>query len=133
MTVFVDTSALYAVLDRDDANHAAARTRWNGLLSGAADLVTTNYVLVETCALVQHRLGLDAVRTLHDDILPVMGIRWINERQHALAAAALLGTDRKKLSLVDCSSFVVMRELAIRNAFAFDRHFAEQGFACDGE
>jgi predicted nucleic acid-binding protein len=36
--------------------------------------------------------------------------------------------NRRSLSLVDCVSFVVMRQLAIRDAFAFDRHFEEQGF-----
>jgi hypothetical protein len=28
MTVFVDTSALYAVLDRDDANQGRAKEEW---------------------------------------------------------------------------------------------------------
>ena len=55
MTVFVDTSAFYAVLDRDDANHAAAEEAWRALLGEPATLLTTNYVLVETAALLQRR------------------------------------------------------------------------------
>ena len=62
MTVFVDTSALYAVLDRNDANHRSATATWEKLLSGRESLATTNYVLVETSALIQHRLGLHALR-----------------------------------------------------------------------
>ncbi len=62
MTVFVDTSAFYAVLDRDDANHSAARETWERLLRGAAVLLTSNYVLLETSTLVQHRLGVAALR-----------------------------------------------------------------------
>ena len=129
MTVFVDTSALYAILDRNDKNHGRARKQWDTLLSGAAQLVTTNYVVVESFALVQHRLGMDAVRVLQDDVLPVIQINWVDARQHFIAVAAMLAAGRRMLSLVDCVSFVRMREDGIQNAFAFDAHFSEQGFA----
>jgi predicted nucleic acid-binding protein len=128
MTVFVDTSAFYAVLDRDDANHAKARERWDLLLSGEAQLITSNYVVVESCALLQNRRGMDAVRLFQDDVLPAIEIRWIDARQHALAMASLLAAGRRKLSLVDCASFVQMRAGGVRDAFAFDSHFTEQGF-----
>ena len=61
MSVFVDTSALYAVLDADDGKHSPACAEWQRLLLNSS-LVTTNYVLVETTALLQHRLGVEAVR-----------------------------------------------------------------------
>jgi predicted nucleic acid-binding protein len=128
VTVFVDTSAFCAVLDRDDANHAKAREQWDLLLSGDAQLITTNYVVVESCALLQHRRGIAAVRLFQDDVLPAIEIRWIDARQHALAMASLLAAGRRKLSMVDCASFVQMRECGVRQAFAFDSHFAEQGF-----
>jgi len=42
MIVFVDTSAFYAVLDRDDSNHPKAKKAWSELLrEGAALLPTT--------------------------------------------------------------------------------------------
>ena len=44
------------------------------------------------------------------------------------AMEMILAASRKKLSLVDCSSFLVMREVGVREAFCFDRHFREQGF-----
>lgn len=47
---------------------------------------------------------------------------------HQRALATLLGAGRREVSLVDWVSFLLMRELGIRHAFAFDRHFAEQGF-----
>lgn len=34
----------------------------------------------------------------------------------------------KRYSLTDCISFVVMREHEIGTAFAFDRHFEQEGF-----
>lgn len=130
MMVFVDTSALYAVLDADDRRHAQAREAWADLLTGQTPLVCTNYVLVETFALTQSRLGMDAVRTLQEDIVPVLQVTWIDEARHERAVSAVLTADRRQLSLVDCASFNAMRELGIKTAFAFDDHFAEQGFDC---
>lgn len=72
--IFVDTSALYAVLDRNDEVHEAALSTRTDLLSRASRpaLLTSNYVLVEAFALIQARLGLEAVHTFHDDMLPVL-------------------------------------------------------------
>lgn len=128
MTVFVDTSALFAVLDQDDQSHRAAYGAWKKLLLESTDLLTSNYVLVETSALVQHRLGLAALRTFHEDIASVLSVQWIDETMHRGAMEMTLAASRKKLSLVDCSSFLVMREAGVYDAFCFDRHFREQGF-----
>ncbi|HNY39889.1 MAG TPA: PIN domain-containing protein [Bryobacteraceae bacterium] len=125
--VFVDTSALYAVLDRDDSNHARAAAIWPGLLREST-LVTHNYVLVETAALIQHRLGLGAARALATEIVPLLSVGWIDQHRHAAAQHAVLAAARKRLSLVDCASFLVMRECGIEQAFCFDAHFKEQGF-----
>ena len=128
MTTFVDTSALLAVLDADDQNHGTARRIWERLIEAAEDLVSTNYVLVETYALTQNRLGVEAVRTLHEDVVPVLWIEWMDAQTHASSVEALLAAARRQLSLADCSSFDTMRRRGITAAFAFDRHFAEQGF-----
>jgi predicted nucleic acid-binding protein len=128
VSTFVDTSALFAVLDRDDEFHPKAREAWEGLLEGGDRLVTSNYVLLECFALVQSRLGMDAVRTLNDEVVPVFDVHWINEEDHLSAAQAVLAADRRNLSLVDCASFRVLRRLGIRCAFTFDLHFEEQGF-----
>ena len=42
MTVFVDTSALFALLDADDQNHTRAKDSWSRLLAREEELVTTN-------------------------------------------------------------------------------------------
>ena len=128
MTVFVDTSALYAVLDRGDDHHARADTTWLQLLDRVSDLLTTNYVLLEVSVLVQNRLGLAALRTLHEDIAPLWRVDWIGEQQHRAAVGAVLAAGRKKLSIVDCVSFESMRQHGVRTVFCYDRHFREQGF-----
>jgi predicted nucleic acid-binding protein len=130
MSVFVDTSALLAVLDADDKNHKSAREAWKDLISRDELLVCTNYVLIETFALVQHRLGMKAVRTFQDDIYPVLSVEWVDEYTHRAGVTGVLTAMRKNLSLVDCVSFDVMRRLGIKSAFVLDTHFKEQGFSC---
>ena len=130
MSVFVDTSGLLAVLDFDDANHESADEAWRELLKTDEPLVTSNYVLVEAFALVQSRLGMTAIQALSRDAIPLLKVHWVGEAEHSAATAALLSAGRRRLSLVDCSSFEVMRALGIDRCFAFDPHFREQGFKC---
>lgn len=128
MNTFVDTSAFYAVMDAGDQVHPPARSEWLRLLSDNVDLYTTNYVLVETLALLQSRIGLDAVRLFSEDITPVLRILWVDSSAHESAIQLLLTATRRDLSFVDCVSFQAMRSLGIRDAFCFDSHFSEQGF-----
>lgn len=128
MRVFIDTSAFYALMDRDDANHPQARAAWTSLLEDTNSFFTSNYVLVETLALLQHRLGMEAVRGFHEDIVSLVHVEFVASEGHRSGIAALLSASRRNLSFVDCVSFEVMRSLGIKTAFAFDAHFKEQGF-----
>ena len=127
--VFIDTSALLAVLDADDASHQAAKQVWESIIAAGDTLVSHNYVLVETSALALRRLGLEALRVFESDILPILRVVWVTRDIHAAAASAHLLGARRSLSLVDCASFEIMRRTGIRTAFAFDHHFQEYGFA----
>jgi predicted nucleic acid-binding protein len=128
VNVFIDTSAFYAVLDAADEVYPAAETEWQRLLSEDVDLYTTNYVLVETLALLQSRLGLDAIRLFSEDITPVLRVLWVDSSAHESAIQLLFTANRRDLSFVDCVSFQAMRSRGIREVFCFDPHFAEQGF-----
>ena len=130
MSVFVDTSAFFAVLDADDENHDTAKQVWEDLLAQEAGLICSNYVLVETLALVQRRLGIPAVRTFQEDIVPVLKVEWVDKTIYQVGIASVLAAARKELSLVDCVSFEIMRRLGTKTAFVFDHHFEEQGFEC---
>ena len=130
MSIFIDTSGFIAVLDMDDANHTGAARTWMDILTSEETLVTTNYVLVETCALVQNRFGMAAIKVFQEDIVPVLRIEWIDKAAHQAAMGIMLAAARKKLSLVDCVSFETMRLLGVTTAFTLDKHFKEQGFMC---
>lgn len=127
-SIFIDTSAFYALMDRSDSNHEKARNLWLSLLDEESHLKTTNYIIIETLALLQSRLGFEAAYLYSSNILGLVDILWINEPRHNLAFELWLSLGRKKLSFVDCISFITMRHYRLENVFGFDRHFEEQGF-----
>ena len=126
MSVFVDTSALYALLDEDDAHHAEASDVIRRLLG--AELVTHAFVVVETTALVGRRLPWGAAERLMDGILPVIEIDPVDPTLYATALAAHRRSASAAVSLVDRTSFALMASLGIRRAFAYDDDFAQEGF-----
>lgn len=128
MTCFVDTSAVYAVLDRDEKNHARAAAAWSKLISEHRLLVSTNYVLLETISLVSARLGIDAARRFALEVVPLIDIRWIDRETHTRGLEVFLAGGKGRASLVDCTSFIVMRDSGIEEAFTLDRHFGDAGF-----
>jgi uncharacterized protein len=130
MAVLIDTSAILPMLNRDDPDHDAITAVWERLLADEEELVVHNYVLVEASSLAAKRLGLRAVRTLAERLVHVATIVWVDAGLHATAESAWLTANRRQLSLVDCTSFVVMRQRGLTTALALDVHFREQGFTC---
>ena len=63
----------------------------------------------------------------HHDIYPLLSVEWVGGVLHESGVGSVLAAGRRRLSLVDCVSFEVMRQRGIRRAFAFDKHFGEQG------
>lgn len=92
-------------------------------------MLTSNYVVLEACAVLQRRLGVPATRKLVRQILQPVALEWVTRDDHERAVEALLVADRQNLSLVDCTSFEMMRRLDVRECLAFDQHFAEQGYS----
>lgn len=130
--VFVDTSALFALLDAKDANHTRAARAFASLRARQAALASTSFVLVEAYALVGRRLGLDAVRSLREDVAPLLDVVWVDEALCNAGLDLLLDRRKRLLSLVDAVSFVTMRQADLGEAFAFDPHFAQEGFTLVG-
>ena len=126
--IFVDSSALYALISTRDQNLELAVTTWESVLQQGNTVFTNNYVLVECFTLIQSRLGIEFARALQTNIVPFLQVDWIAEQQHASIVQDVLTANRRQLSLVDCSSFESMRRLGIDHVFTFDEHFREQGF-----
>ena len=124
--IFVDTSAIYALADRRDPNHADAAHRFDTLLQSGRRPFTHSYVLVESMALLDRRLGRDAMFAFASEARE-FEIEWVGMPLHGRAVDALDNAGRT-VSLVDQVSFLVMRARGLDEAFAFDRHFALAGF-----
>jgi predicted nucleic acid-binding protein len=126
--VFVDTSAVIALLVATDEFHQAAKSAFAGLAARETPLLTTSYVLVETYALLGRRLGIDAVRGFREHFTPLLEVVWVNRDLHEQALDLLLQRAYRTLSLVDVTSFLVIQDQKIEEVFAFDRHFSNEGF-----
>lgn len=122
-TVFVDTSAWYAVMDASDRRHAAAAAFYQEH-APAGHFVTSNMVLAETWTLLTAHLGRRAALTLWEMLrvahLPVVTVESVD-----LEAAwrIIEAFDDQDFSLTDGTSFSVMERVGIIDAFSFDRHF----------
>lgn len=125
--VFVDTSAIYAVLDPHDRQNFTAGEILVDLITSGSTMVTHSAVIHECSALVQRRLGMAERRDLHGRLLPLFDIEWVDAAISDRAVGALMAADRRDASLVDWTSFEVMRRRAIRIAFAFHDDFVAQG------
>ncbi|MGI9110617.1 MAG: type II toxin-antitoxin system VapC family toxin [Gaiellaceae bacterium] len=125
MAHFVDTSALFALLDADDLHHRSAAQVFPSLL--ADGLLTHNYVIVEALALLQRRRGETAALRLIDDVAPALEAIWIDEETHR-AGESVFRSAPGRVSFVDRVSFEVMRKRGLATAFAFDSQFRAAGF-----
>lgn len=127
MATFVDTSAIYALLAVDDSSHSDAAATF-GVLGDSDELVTHGYVVSEAAALVQRRLGPEALRTLLSEVLAIMDVEMVDRITHDAAVASLLAAVDRRVSFVDWTSFAFMRARGIQDVLAYDRDFAAQGF-----
>ena len=94
-------------------------------------MLTHSYVLVESMALLQHRLGRPAALAFAGEV-GAFDVEWVGERLHTEAVEHLATRRGSAVSLVDQVSFLVMRARGVDEAFAFDRHFRQEGFRTRG-
>lgn len=128
-TVFVDTSGFYGALNPDDPCHRKARTWFLAAEQADWRLLTSNYVVQETWALIQARLGWDAVEAWQRALLARCEIVWVDAELHQLGAARCRQAGERRLSLTDCVSFELMHRERIREFIGDDQHFLAEGFS----
>jgi predicted nucleic acid-binding protein len=128
MNVFADTSALYALLVRDDLMHVRAKKCFTYFSKHAVQLLSTSFVLVETLALLQKRFGLEAVQDFNARLFPLIEILWVDSEWYNRAIQRLFFQQKRDVSLVDCLSFEMMEARSVTIAYAYDKHFEENGF-----
>lgn len=127
-TVFVDTSGFYSFLDGTDSFHQKTREYFQEARAKSWRLITTNYVIHESWALIQSRLGWEAVDAWRDRVVPLCEVLWIDQELHSLGEARCRQARERRLSLTDCISIEVMRREKTREVIAQDDHFTREGF-----
>ena len=126
--VFVDTSAIYALIVQSDLNHHAALSAFSSLRAEDASLVTSSAVIQESIALLQRRFGLESVRRFCEKLLPGLEVVYVDQDLLQQSLYALFAAARREVSLTDWVGITIMRKQGIHTAFAFDKHYSEQGF-----
>jgi uncharacterized protein len=129
MNIFADTSGFFALLVQNDYMYVRARENFLYFAENNIALITSSFVLVETTALLHRRIGLAAVQDFHAKIFPLLEVIWVDDHWHQKAMQRFFSQKSRDVGLVDCLSFEIMDSLEIDLAFAFDRHFEENGFA----
>jgi hypothetical protein len=126
--IFVDTSAWYAAEVEDDINHDKARKFLSVIASGKYGVtITTDCVLDETMTLLKARRGLTAALIFMDKVKKSKSLRvfWISDNVFDKALDIFRQTSDSQWSFTDCTSFALMKDLSITEAFTFDCHFKE--------
>ncbi|MBU0567799.1 PIN domain-containing protein [bacterium] len=130
MKLFVDTGAFLAIEDKADNHHRKALSFHRKALKENYQLLTTDYILDETYTLIRrragHRFAVEFGEKIRGSrlikVLPItptiIDIAWNIFKKY----------EDKDFSFTDCTSFVIMEQNKIKNAFAFDGHFIQYGF-----
>ncbi len=129
--IFADTNGIIALLNEDDELHESAQHAYDRLrISSPLQLILTDYIIAEFCNAFSKKLlrqsAIDFLSTVsHSSIIQLVKIN--DEHIDKSIALYKLYSD-KEWSLTDCTSFIVMQELQIIDAFTHDKHFEQAGF-----
>ena len=128
--LFVDAAGWMACVDAGDPAHGLACEARDTALEAGALLVTTDYVIDETLTLIRIRLGLPAAKAWWEQVEGSSRVRWewVGMERVEKARKAFFRFRDKSYSFTDCTSFVVMQELRLKEALTTDRHFRQMGF-----
>jgi uncharacterized protein len=129
-TVFVDTSAWLALINKTDILHSKAKKLRDQLLKNRSELIVTDYILVETANALSRIPFRKAAIQLISSLQSSGNVQIIEIDKKLFQEAWSLYSERidKEWSLTDCASFVVMKTMGIADAFTSDHHFEQAGF-----
>lgn len=131
--LFVDTSAWDDIADKGDKNHAIA-LQFRDDIAGQFILVTSDYILDELYTLLLMNVGYQQSIQFKSKLEVliaenVLEVVWVTHDIHDRAWQTFrkFNVD-KQWSFTDCTSYTYMKDAAIIDVFAFDRHFEQMGF-----
>ncbi len=128
--VFIDTAAWLALINKDDEFHLKAKAVRDRLVAEKLECITTSQVIIEVAnSLSKPPLRQAAVKLIESiKRSPDIKVIQITERLCEKAWAMYKSQSDKEWSLTDCTSFIVMEEEVMEEAFTTDHHFEQAGF-----
>ncbi|MCF7996579.1 MAG: PIN domain-containing protein [Chromatiaceae bacterium] len=126
---FVDTGAWYALLDHKDPDHMAVV---EAFVEYRGRLVTSNYVFAETLTLVRYHLGWSVAHQFGSSLRErqVARLERVTPQDEAAAWFIFEQQQDKHYSFTDCTSFALVRRLALPICLAIDPDFRAFGLHC---
>jgi predicted nucleic acid-binding protein len=121
MSLFVDTSIWYAAADSSDRSNARSKA----ILKSGETLVTSDHVLIETWTLLHHKLDRKAPERFWEGLRSgIAAIETVTLADLEIAWDIGVSWRDQDFSIVDRTSFAVMRRLGIDRVASLDAHFA---------
>jgi len=123
--VFVDTAFWIAAIRQPDAQHERAKTLGTEILDQRAKVVISDMVLAEVVTLILKKDGHEPAQKLMDLLEDNTTILFIDKPvlEDAKTLLRQYWSPRKKLSICDAASYVLMQRNGIEDLYSFDSGF----------
>jgi len=128
ISCYVDTSAFYAYLVRNDRFHGPVSDVLSRAVSENRPLFSSSFVLGETLGLLQFRHGVQAAQRFMTDVYPMVMWRWVDAKMFADVWDIVIGSGRRSLTVVDASAVACIHERAGSVCIAVDTDLTGFGF-----
>lgn len=130
--IFVDTAGWGHLVDPTQEFHSQAASLYREGRRQGSRFVTTNYILTELVALLTSPVRVPRAKIIGFisglKSSPYVDIVHVDAMLDSQAWQLLVERSDKEWSLVDCASFVVMRQAGLAEALTTDHHFEQAGF-----
>ncbi len=127
MRIFVDSSAVVALLVKNDGKHREAVAALRYFTEQSAELILSNFVVAEIYNLLIARTYPGKAREwFMSNTWPIEAVSFSDERR---ARWLIEKYADKDFSYTDATSFATMERLEVDLAFTYDQHFRQYGFS----
>lgn len=126
-SIFVDTSAFYAIVNKGEAHHNKIK---EFIKNSKYLLVTTNLIFAETISLVTKRLGKKIAADFGSGLWNSerLNIYYLSEDYQKEAWDLFVRYKDKDFDYIDATCFTFMKKMDINKVLSFDRHFKQMNF-----
>lgn len=129
-SVFLNTSFSLALAAQSDLHHEKAVKLSAALAESKVDIVTTQAIVLEIGNSLARgryrRIAIEAIDYLR--VEPNISVVSLTDELVEAGVDLFSRRSDKEWGLVDCVSFIVMRERRIKAALTADEHFVQAGF-----